>query len=341
MQEGDKQEKHEKHVLDQFVSDEEISAEAVEEISHRNITEDTDIEEADKILAMRDRAASKSSWRHFKYLLRKTFSIRDDALAHEEIGERLLSNGRITGINTTILLCAILIACVGLITDSIAVIIGAMLISPLMGTLLALAYDICTGKRHLFFRHLAGFAIQVASSLAIATIFFLICRACGVTQFTAQLKARTSPTVFDVIIAAAGGIAGILASTRQSQYSNVIPGVAIATALMPPLCTVGYALANGQWIAMAAAGYLFAINAYFILMTSVVVLALLQVPKSAGLTVKQWRKTRIRMTINAIVVAIPVVALLVLRLTNHQPEFDVDRAKDAAMSIYQAVDRLL
>ncbi len=225
MQEDDKQEKHEKHVLDQFVSDEEISAEAVEEISHRDVTDDTDIEEADKILTMRDRAAKKSSWRHFKYLLRKTFSIRDDALAHEEIGERLLSNGRITGINTTILLCAILIACVGLITDSIAVIIGAMLISPLMGTLLALAYDICTGKRHLFFRHLAGFAIQVASSLAIATIFFLICRACGVTQFTAQLKARTSPTVFDVIIATAGGIAGILARLGKANIRTSFQGL--------------------------------------------------------------------------------------------------------------------
>ena len=127
-----------------------------------------------------------------------------------------------------------------------------------------------------------------------------------------QIEARTTPTIFDVIIAVAGGVAGIIGQTRKGQYNNVIPGVAIATALMPPLCCVGYFLSKGSWMEMGLAAELFIINFYFIYMSSVVVLNILEIPKVKELTVRQWRIVRFCMVRNTIIVLIPVIVITIL-----------------------------
>ena len=157
-------------------------------------------------------------------VIRKMFSITEDAASHEEIRERLLSGGKITGTNMVVMVCAIIIACVGLNTDSIAVIIGAMLISPLMGSILAMAYGTETGDGDLFRRHALGFAFQVVVSVATAVIYFLIS---PIKQPTAQIIARTQPTFFDVLVAVAGGVAGsTIGHGRSANTLGAIGGAA-------------------------------------------------------------------------------------------------------------------
>ena len=240
--------------------------------------------------------------------LRKLVSIHEDAASNEEIKERIVAGGRITGTNMVIMMCAILIASVGLNTNSVAIIIGAMLISPLMGTILAMAYDTASNDHHLLRRHVIGFSIQIIISTIVATVYFLVSPAKGVTE---QLLARTDPKFYDVVVAAAGGIAGIIGQTRKDKANNIIPGVAIATAIMPPLCTCGYAIANGNGHMLFGAAYLFAINAYFIYVSATIVLDMLGTPHVRTMTEKEWKKKRRKMHRNTVIVLIPMIALAV------------------------------
>ena len=197
-----------------------------------------------------------------------------------------------------------IIASVGLNMSSTAVIIGAMLISPIMGSILASAYGSVSADYPLLRNHLLGFGIQVAISVNAAMIYFLLS---PVKEPTVELLARTSPTFFDVLIAFFGGIAGIIGQTRIDKTNTVIPGVAIATALMPPLCTCGYAIANCRWDMLLGAGYLFILNAYFIFLSASIILSVLKIPKTKELTEKEWRRHRFRMVRNTIVIAIPSI----------------------------------
>jgi uncharacterized membrane protein len=124
------------------------------------------------------------------------------------------------------------------------------------------------------------------------------------------LLARTSPTFFDVLIAFFGGLAGIIGQTRIDKANTVIPGVAIATALMPPLCTCGFSIANARWDMLLGAGYLFIINAYFIFLSASIILSVLRIPKTTELTEKQWKRHRLRMVRNTIIIAIPSIIAL-------------------------------
>ncbi|MCR4611951.1 MAG: DUF389 domain-containing protein [Lachnospiraceae bacterium] len=250
----------------------------------------------------------------YKQVFKKMFSIKEDAASHEEIKTRILSGGQITGTNMIVMVCAILIASVGLNTDSVAVIIGAMLISPLMGSILAMAYGTVSNDGGLAGRHAMGFAIQIIISVAVAILYFTIS---PVKDPTDQLMARTSPRFFDVIIATAGGIAGIVGQTRQEKFNNIIPGVAIATALMPPLCTCGYSIANGEWRMLIGAAYLFVINAYFIYMSSCFILAILKIPQTNEMTPADRRKLNRKMIRNTIVVLLPMI-LIVIHLAKTQ-----------------------
>ena len=244
-----------------------------------------------------------------KQFLIRTFSIAEDSASHEEIRDRLLSGGKITGTNMCVMVCAILIASIGLNTDSVAVIIGAMLISPLMGSILAIAYGTVANDMSLVRRHTAGFSLQIALSVLTAVIYFALS---PFKTATAQLIARTQPSFFDVIIALAGGVAGIIGQTRQDKANNIIPGVAIATALMPPLCTCGYSIATGQWAMLGGAAYLFAINTYFIFLSASVVLSALRIPKVQELTPEQWKRLRRRMIRNTVLIVLPSIALTVV-----------------------------
>lgn len=239
-------------------------------------------------------------------MLKKMFSLKEDAATHEEIRERLLSGGKITGTNMCVLICAMVIASVGLNVSSTAVIIGAMLISPLMGSILAMAYALVSNDFRLLRNHAVGFAMQIIISLLTSTIYFFLS---PVKEATAELLARTSPTFFDVLIATAGGLAGIIGQTRSGQFNNIIPGVAIATALMPPICTCGYSIANGNWKMLSGAAYLFIVNAYFIFLASAVILSLLKTPKVRELTEREWKRLRFRMIRNTIIILIPSLVL--------------------------------
>lgn len=241
-----------------------------------------------------------------KLSLEHMFSIHEDAATNEEIKKRILSGGKITGTNMVVMVCAILIASVGLNTNSVAVIIGAMLISPLMGSILAVAYGTASNNAYIIEKHLAGLGVQVVISVVTATLYFMMS---PVKEVTEQLLARTQPRFFDVIVAIAGGVAGIVGQTRADKSNNIIPGVAIATALMPPLCTVGYGIATFNIRYIGGAFYLFMINAYFIYASASVVLALLRTPHVRALTEEEWKHRRKKMLRNTILILLPVIVI--------------------------------
>ncbi len=178
------------------------------------------------------------------------------------------------GTNLWILVFAIVIASVGLNMNSTAVIIGAMLISPLMGPINGMGYSIATYNFPLLRQAIKNFTFAVIVSLIASTMYFTIS---PIYSAHSELLARTSPTIYDVIIALFGGLAGIVAISSK-QKGNVIPGVAIATALMPPLCTAGFGLASGQFNYFFGAFYLFTINTVFIALSSVLISQILKFP---------------------------------------------------------------
>lgn len=174
---------------------------------------------------------------------REMFSIKKDVASKEQIRDNLIGGGRVSETNMCLLVLAIFVASIGLNVNSTAVIIGAMLISPLMGTIHAAAYGTATSDVALTVRSLMGLLMQVLIILRASVIYFTIS---PLSDATSELLARTNPTIWDVMIAIFGGLAGIIGVT-QKEKTNVIPGVVIATALMPPLCTCGYSIAHHQW----------------------------------------------------------------------------------------------
>lgn len=244
----------------------------------------------------------------FNRMTSRMLQIKAETASNEEIKDRLLSGGRVTGTNMVVMVCAILIASVGLNTNSIPVIIGAMLVSPLMGSILAIAYGTVSADPDLTRLHSVGFAFQIIFSLIASTIYFILS---PVKTPTHELLARTSPSFFDVIIASAGGIAGIVGQTNKEKANNIVPGVAIATALMPPLCTCGYAIANMNLRMLGGAAYLFLINAYFIYASACLFLSLLEIPRVRELTPAEWRRSRMKMVRNTILVLLPCIVLAV------------------------------
>ena len=236
--------------------------------------------------------------------LSKAFSLKEDAASNEEIRSRLLDGGIITGTNLCVLVCAMIIASVGLNMSSTAVIIGAMLVSPIMGSILATAYGSAANDYGVMKNYTIGFGMQIAISVAAATIYFFLS---PIKEPTVELLARTSPSFYDVLIAFFGGLAGIIGQTRIDKTNTVIPGVAIATALMPPLCTCGYSIANGRWDMLLGAGYLFIINSYFIFLAACIILSILKIPKMKELTEREWKIRRFRMVRNTLLIAIPSI----------------------------------
>ena len=164
----------------------------------------------------------------------------------------------------TTLLCAILIASIGLNMNSIPTIIGAMLISPLMTPILGVGFALAILDTKLLKKSFKVLFIQVAVSLLASTLYFLLS---PISYASTEIIARTSPTIWDVVIAFVGGLAGIIGA-RKKEANNIVPGVAIATALMPPVCTVGYSIATGNLEYMIGASYLFSINCSFIMIAT-------------------------------------------------------------------------
>lgn len=178
------------------------------------------------------------------------------------------------GTNLWVLIFAIFVASLGLNLNSTAVIIGAMLISPLMGPIMGIGLGMGINDILLLRKAIYNFAIASGVALITSTIFFLLS---PLDDAHSEILARTTPTIYDVLIAFFGGLAGIVA-TSSKHKGNVIPGVAIATALMPPLCTAGYGLATLQFGFFFGAIYLFIINTVFIALATFLIVRLLQFP---------------------------------------------------------------
>ncbi|MDO5078168.1 MAG: DUF389 domain-containing protein [Streptococcus minor] len=183
-----------------------------------------------------------------------------------EYREKLYDDLHVRLRDTVILMCAIFIASIGLNMNSTAVIIGAMLISPLMTPIVGMGFGLALFDLRLVKQSLQLLSTQVIVSLLVSTLYFWIS---PLTHASSELVARTSPTIWDVLIAIAGGIAGVIGS-RKKEANNIVPGVAIATALMPPICTAGYGLANGNSQFFFGALYLFFINCIFIMLTNLI-----------------------------------------------------------------------
>ena len=192
------------------------------------------------------------------------------------------------GTNLWILIFAIFIASLGLNVNSTAVIIGAMLVSPLMGPIMGLGLGMAINDLILLKKALYNFLFASGVGLATSTVFFLIT---PINEAHSEILSRTSPTIYDVLIALFGGLAGILA-TSSKQKGNVIPGVAIATALMPPLCTAGYGLATLKFDFFFGAAYLFLINAVFIALATLITARFLRFPLKHLLEVKAELKAK-------------------------------------------------
>ncbi|MCI9285220.1 MAG: DUF389 domain-containing protein [Muribaculaceae bacterium] len=188
------------------------------------------------------------------------FSLTDYLVSQEEAEAAIREGVSFRGTNILILVIAIFIASLGLNTNSTAVIIGAMLISPLMGPIIGIGLGVGIQDFELIKRALRNLVMATGFSVLTSTLYFIIS---PVSEGHSELLARTSPTIYDVLIGFFGGAAGIIAIGSKSK-GNVIPGVAIATALMPPLCTVGYGLATLQAKYFLGAFYLFLINSIYI-----------------------------------------------------------------------------
>ena len=189
--------------------------------------------------------------------------------------ENIRKNIPFRGPNVYILIVAIIIASVGLNVNSIPVIIGAMLISPLMGPITGLGLGLGTNDRELVLFSIKNLLVMVGISLLAATLYFIL-TPLEIDNPT-ELLARTRPTIYDVFIALFGGLAGVLETARKEK-GTVISGVAIATALMPPLCTVGYGIANLSWQYTVGALFLFSINCIFIAMAAYLMAKFLKFP---------------------------------------------------------------
>ena len=217
-----------------------------------------------------------------------------------EFREKLYDDLHVRLRDTVILMCAIFIASIGLNMNSTAVVIGSMLISPLMTPIVGVGFGLAIFDTRLIKQSLKVLFIHVLVSLLVSTLYFWIS---PLSYASSELIARTSPTIWDVLIAIAGGIAGVIGS-RKKEANNIVPGVAIATALMPPICTAGYGLAIGNVRFLFGALYLFSINCVFIMLTNIVGTRIMM-KKSA---LSSFKELNIKMKIGLI----SLIVLLVL-----------------------------
>lgn len=219
----------------------------------------------------------------------------------QKVLENVTANISFRGSNLWILACAILIASVGLNVNSTAVIIGAMLISPLMGPILGAGFALGTYNFSLLRKSIKNLLIATVVSLLVSAFYFYIS---PFKDVQSELLARTSPNIYDVLIAFFGGLVGVIAITRVEK-GNPIPGVAIATALMPPLCTAGYGLATFNFSYFFGAFYLYTINCFFICIATFLVIKYLKYPASATIEPKNEKRIRYGITTLMMIMIIP------------------------------------
>lgn len=248
-----------------------------------------------------------------RYLFLKLKLPRDRENIESTI-QNIHSGAVLTSVNLWVLVCAIFIASLGLNTNSTAVIIGAMLISPLMGPIIGFGLGLGISDFQLVQKSIRNFTIMVLMSVATSSVFFLVS---PVKEAGSELLGRTSPTLYDVFIAFFGGLAGIIAGSSKLRRSNVIPGVAIATALMPPLCTLGYGISHLNWKYAAGALYLFMINSVFIALATYFIVTLLRYPRVNGDRTPRRKRTNLIISIIVVLMIAPSIYLTYNIINKH------------------------
>lgn len=247
----------------------------------------------------------------FKKIVTEAFSLKEDTASNSEIQARLHSAGKVTGTNLCMMACANIIACIGLNAGQMTIVVGAMLIEPLMGSILMIAYSTVSANRHQFKSSSLGFLFQICTSIIASTLYFLLT---PVKEPTPELLSMTQPTVFEVMVAIVGGVAGVIGQTRKDRVNTIIPGVAIATALMPPLCTCGYAIANLNLSMLLGSAYMFIVNSYFIALGASIILSLFKIPMDEKMTEEELKNATKGMIFNTLVLLIPAVIVSLYKL---------------------------
>lgn len=238
--------------------------------------------------------------------LKDRFSLDEDTAQRDEVVASISKGVEFRGVNLWVLIFAAMVASLGLNVNSAAVIIGAMLISPIMGPIMGVGLSLGINDFELMKKSLRNFALMFIVAIVTATAYFFIS---PLSSNSSELLARTTPTTYDLLIAFFGGLAGMVAQTRQDRTSTVIPGVAIATALMPPLCTAGFGLATGQLRFFLGAFYLFFINSVFIALATYLVVRFLKYEKKVFIDKVRERNVKRMMMIITLVTFIPSVVI--------------------------------
>ncbi len=235
--------------------------------------------------------------------MNKFFDLHKGEENKELVLENVKNNTSFSGSNLWILMAAVFIASIGLNVNSTAVIIGAMLISPLMGPIVGAGFSLGVFDFQLLRKSLKNLLIATIASLLVSTIYFLLS---PFKEAQSELLARTSPNIYDVLIAFFGGLVGVIAITRVEK-GNPIPGVAIATALMPPLCTAGYGLATGNFKFFFGALFLYTINCVFIGIATFLIVKFLKYPPVNFVDKKEEKRVQNIVTMVSVLILIPSV----------------------------------
>ncbi|WP_298542896.1 DUF389 domain-containing protein [uncultured Aquimarina sp.] len=246
---------------------------------------------------------AKGLFESVKLFLSGLLDIRSDTDRDQTI-EDVKNDIPFKGHTAWILIFSVFVASIGLNVSSTAVVIGAMLISPLMGPIVGVGLSIAINDIDTLKRSLVNLGVMVGLSVLTATLYFAVS---PLTELTPELESRTAPTILDVFVAISGGLALIIAKSKKGTMPNAIAGVAIATALMPPLCTVGYGIAELNPEYAIGAIYLFSINAIFIALSTFIVAKLLRFPMLRyANSAKRKRVARLASAL-AIIAVIPAI----------------------------------
>lgn len=263
-----------------------------------NQGQDSSANEADNLeQGLKDTAGKTGAF------VRSVFAI--DQIDYKQATANIKQDLSFKGFNIWILICSILVCSLGLNLNNTAIVIGAMLISPLMGPINGLGLAIGTYDNALLRRSLKNLAVATVVSILTAAIFF---RITPTSANLHELFSRTQPIILDLFVAFFGGVAGILAASRCIN-TNVVPGVAIATALMPPLCTAGYGLATWQWDYFLGAFYLFFMNCVMISLAAVLIVLYLKYPKFSFVNDAMRRRVKNGIIAFVVIFSVPSIVL--------------------------------
>ena len=249
------------------------------------------------------------------------FNLHNGEEDKQKVLENVKKNISFSGSNLWILACAIMVASVGLNVNSTAVVIGAMLISPLMGPIVGAGFALGMFDFQLLRKSLKNLLLSTVVGLLVSFLYFFLS---PYKEAHSEIISRTAPNIYDVLIAFSGGLVGVIAVTRVEK-GNPIPGVAIATALMPPLCTAGYGLATGNFAYFGGAMFLYTINCVFICIATYAIVKFLNYPAVEFVDKKRSDKIRVWISIIVALMIIPSVFFAYRFVTKQNYELKVDQ----------------